>query len=185
MQILFLNPLETIILDLIAWVMFHLGIGYTTSKIPLERFDPDKNFFQTFPWEKNGKIYQELFHVRSWKNLIPQGSRLYPNTFSMQHLPATDPGYLQHWLRESIRAEFCHWMMIIPGFVFFLWNDTFMGWMMVFYAAFNNFFPIVLQRFNRPRVREFLEKVREKSSPIGIPYSPEDAGYTLAGLSIR
>ena len=180
MQILFLNPLGTFILDIIAWIMFHLGIGYTTSKIPVKRFDPDKLFYQTFPWEKEGKIYQELFHVRSWKNFIPQGSKLYRNTFSLQHLPTADPVYLGYWLRESIRAEFCHWMMILPSVFFFLWNDTIMSWIMVLYAVFNNFFPIVAQRFNRPRIRRFIEQAERRSYAVGYPFSLAETDYELS-----
>ncbi|NLG74176.1 MAG: glycosyl-4,4'-diaponeurosporenoate acyltransferase [Chloroflexi bacterium] len=160
MQIFFFSAVETLIIDVIVWICFHLGIGFWASQIPVEKFDPDHWFFQTFDWEKGGQIYQDLFRVRSWKRFIPQGSKLYPNTFSLQKLKSLDPEYLELWLRESIRAEFCHWMMILPGFLFFLWNSVEVGWLMVLYAVANNFFPIVAQRYNRPRIRRYLELAR-------------------------
>ncbi len=161
MQILFLDPLEAFVLDVIAWIMLHLGIGYCSSRIPVGRFDPNRRFYHSFAWEKNGGVYQDLFHVRAWKHYIPQGSRLYRDTFSLQNLTSLDPVYLECWLRESIRAEFCHWMMIFPSVFFFLWNSASMGWWMVAYALLNNFFPIVAQRFNRPRVRRYLVQARK------------------------
>ncbi len=163
MQILFFDSVETIIIDIVAWVMFHLSIGYLSSKIPLEWLDPDRRFFQTFSWEKEGKIYDQLFHVRSWKRFIPNGSALYRGAFSIKNLSVNDLAYLERWLVESVRAEVCHWLMIIPGYLFFLWNDVVGGWIMVLYAFLNNLVPIVMQRFNRPRMRKLLAQIKRRN----------------------
>ncbi len=64
--------------------------------------------------------------------------------------------YLESWLKESVRAEICHWAMIIPCFLFFLWNNFALGLGMVAYAFLNNMFPIIVQRYNRPRMRKLL-----------------------------
>ena len=155
---------DTILLDIAAWICFHLGIGYWCSQLPVSWFDPHKRMYQTRPWEKNGEIYQRLFHVRSWKDFIPNGSALYPNTFSIKELPAYDLAYLERWLVESCRAEFCHWVMIMPGFLFFLWNSVELGWWMVVYAFLNNIVVIVLQRFNRPRMRRLLSRMQREAA---------------------
>lgn len=178
MQIFFLDPLETFLLDLIAWLIFHLGIGYSSSKIPLRWLNPNHPFFQTFSWEKNGRIYQQLFRVRVWKRFIPNGSRLYRGAFSIKNLPTHDPAYLERWLKESVRAEICHWAMIVPGFLFFLWNTVTVGWLMVAYAFLNNLVPIVTQRFNRPRVRRFLAKAKQEAARAVRP-DPAQPGYEL------
>lgn len=181
-QNLYLNPLETIFLDIIIWVIIHLCLGYCSSKIPLNWLNTDNPFFQTFSWEKGGQIYQKLFHVRSWKRFIPNGSRLYRGAFSINNLPTNDTVYLERWLKESIRAEICHWMMIPPGFFFFLWNNVAVGWAMVAYAFLNNLIPIIMQRFNRPRIRMFLVKAkRDASQPTyqGTKHST----YDLAGAA--
>jgi glycosyl-4,4'-diaponeurosporenoate acyltransferase len=174
MQIVFFAPLQTFLLDVVAWIFFHLGIGFCSSKIPIGKFDPDQRFFQTFPWEKGGAIYQKLFRVRSWKKFIPQGSALYKNAFSLQHLTTKDPAYLERWLRESIRAEFCHWVMILPGFFFVMWNDVVGSWLVMAYALITNLVPIVLQRFNRPRMRRMLLQAREKVTAVTIPVSSQE-----------
>jgi glycosyl-4,4'-diaponeurosporenoate acyltransferase len=174
MQIVFFAPLQTFLVDVAAWIFFHLGIGFCSSKIPISKFDPNRRFFQTFPWEKGGSIYQKLFHVRSWKRFIPQGSALYKNAFSLQHLTTKDPAYLELWLRESIRAEFCHWVMILPGFFFVLWNDVVGSWLVMAYAVITNLVPIVLQRFNRPRMRRMLQQAKEKVTSVAIPVSAQE-----------
>ncbi len=178
MRILFLEPLQTLIFDVVAWVILHLGIGYGSTKIPLKWLNPDRRFFQAFAWEKNGRIYDQLFRVHSWKRFIPNGSALYRGAFSIKKLPIYDLAYLHRWLKESVRSEICHWIMILPGFFFFLWNDVVMGWVMVAYAFLNNLVPIIMQRYNRPRVRKLLAQLERKNLQKGefpVIYAPQQA----------
>lgn len=163
MQILFLSPLQTVIVDIGAWIVFHLSTGYLSSKIPLNWLNPNHWLFQTFKWEKEGLIYDRLFRVKSWKKYIPNGSAVYKGAFSIKNLKNFDVSYLKRWLKESVRAELCHWLMIIPGFLFFFWNNVAVGWLMVAYAFLNNLVPIVMQRFNRPRMRKLLNKMEDRS----------------------
>lgn len=167
MRIFFLDLVDTILIDILVWIAFHLSIGYLSSKIPLKWLNPDLRFFHSYAWEKDGKIYDRLFHVRSWKHLIPNGSALYRGAFSIKNLPTHELAYLQRWLKESVRSEICHWVMILPGFFFFLWNDVLLGWLMVVYAFLNNLVPIILQRFNRPRIRRLLAQL-EKKNALGL-----------------
>ena len=161
MRIIFLSDVATAVVDIIAWLCFHLGIGYWSSRIPLARFDPQKSLYLTHKWEQGGEIYQKIFHVKSWKKFIPSGAAVYPNTFKLKTLPTYKFEYLQTWLKESCRAEFCHLVMILPGFLFFLWNSVEVGWWMVAYAVANNLVPIVMQRYNRPRVRKMLAQLQK------------------------
>lgn len=179
MQIFYFDPIETIIVDVFAWLVFHLSIGYLSSKIPLNWLNPNQWLFQTFPWEKGGLIYEKLFHVRSWKRFIPSGSALYRGAFSIKHLPSSSLAYLERWLKESVRAEICHWVMIIPGFFFFLWNSINMSWVMVAYAFLNNLVPIIMQRFNRPRMRKLLERARQDAAHAFMP-GVSQPGYQLS-----
>jgi glycosyl-4,4'-diaponeurosporenoate acyltransferase len=179
MQIIFLNPFGTFLLDVIVWIVLHLGIGYSCSRFPIEHFKLESRFYEAFSWERDGKIYEDLFRVRSWKQRMPRGSSLYPNTFSMQKLTGKDPVYVRLWIQESIRAEFCHWMMIFPSFLFFLWNNPVGGWLMVTYAIFNNFFPIVAQRFNRPRFRRYLQQTVRDEETAAIPGAQVGPAYNI------
>ena len=166
MQLINLNITQMILADIAAWVFFHLGIGYSCSKIPLGWLNPGRPFFQTFEWEKDGRIYNQLFRVRSWKAIIPNGSALYKDGYSIRQLTATDQAHLERWLKETVRAEPCHWLMILPGFLFFLWNNVMLGWLMVAYAFLNNLPLIFVQRFNRPRVRKMLKIVEKRNQKI-------------------
>jgi glycosyl-4,4'-diaponeurosporenoate acyltransferase len=172
MRVIFLSAEGTFVLDLLAWLFFHLGIGYFCSQLPITRFDPNRPLYLTYPWEKNGKIYEKLLRVRLWKEKVPEGGKLYPNTFSLKRLASLDLDYLERWLRESCRAEFCHWLLMLPGLLFFLWNDVMVGWLMVGYAVLNNILPIAMQRFNRPRIRRMIRIVQRQTPNQTPAYQP-------------
>ncbi len=162
MRVIYLTAWPTILLDVFLWVGFHLSIGFTCARVSLKRLDPGKPLFQTFDWERGGRIYQKVFRVRSWKRLLPNGSGLYKEGYSIRRLSRTDFTTLQRWLKETVRSETCHWVMILPGFLFFFWNTPLVGWLMVAYAFLNNLPVIVVQRFNRPRLRRMLAIVERK-----------------------
>ncbi len=180
MQIIFLDTVGTVITDILAWIAFHLSIGYLSSKIPLNWLKPERWFFQTFAWEKGGVIYDKIFSVRSWKKIIPNGSALYKGAFSIKHLPTSDINYLHRWLKESVRSEICHWLMIIPGLFFFLWNSVSAGWINVLYAILNNLVPIILQRYNRPRMRKLLAQLERRQPQEDEPFTFHAAQQTFS-----
>lgn len=164
MRILTLSPEWTLVLDLAAWLFFHLGIGFTLSQIPVAWFHTESRLYRTHAWEKGGEVYDQWLRVKFWKRWIPRGSMLYPNTFSLQHIENYSVAYLERYLAETCRAEVCHWLMVFPGFLFFLWNSGQVGWLMVGYAVLNNLIPIALQRYNRPRVRRLLAAARQRDA---------------------
>ena len=170
MRIIFLSDIATGIMDVLAWIIFHLSIGYWSSRIPIDFFNPQHPFYLPRKWEQSGEIYQKIFHVRDWKKYIPSGAKVYAHTFKIKHLVSYDPGYVERWLKESCRAELCHWAMILPGFIFFLWNSVGVGWWMVIYAVANNMVPIIVQRYNRPRVRKLLTRLQRIAPRSGETY---------------
>ncbi len=169
-QILFLNPTQTILVDVLAWLIIHLTIGYCCSKISVDWLNTEQSCFQTFEWEKDGEIYEKFFHVRAWKCFIPNGSKLYHGAFSIKNLLTYELAYLERWLKESVRAEICHWLMILPGFFFFIWNSMALAWVNVAYAFLNNLVLIILQRYKRPRMCKLLAQIERKLIKKGIPY---------------
>lgn len=163
MRFIFLKRLQTFFLDVLAWLIFHLGIGFASSKIPLKWLNPNSRLFKTYAWEKEGRVYERIFRVRAWKHLIPNGSGLYRDGFSIRTLESSQLDYLKRWLKKTIRAEICHWLMIVPSVFFFLWNDVLVGWIMVAYAFLNNLPIIIIQRYNRPRIRKLIELSESKN----------------------
>jgi hypothetical protein len=59
-----------------------------------------------------------------------------------------------HWLTPF--PLFPLWWVWLCGWLFFLWNPPWAGWVMVVYATFANFPRIIAQRYNRIRLRRCL-----------------------------
>jgi glycosyl-4,4'-diaponeurosporenoate acyltransferase len=96
--------------------------------------------------------------VRKWKSRLPDAGRIFENAFTKERIRHTGQGYLRTWVRETCRAELCHWIAILPSLLFFLWNPIHLGVVMVIYAVMFNVVPIVVQRYNRPRLLAIIEK---------------------------
>jgi glycosyl-4,4'-diaponeurosporenoate acyltransferase len=79
--------------------------------------------------------------------------------FSMGRIRSGEAAHLQRWVAETCRAELCHWLAILPAFLFFLWNPVWLGVVMVLYAIAFNAVPIVAQRYNRPRLLALLGRL--------------------------
>lgn len=74
----------------------------------------------------------------------------------MRTLGAMTSSPIERWIHETCRSEWTHWIAIIPSVFFFLWNETWVGWVMVLYALMFNLPPIIGQRYNRKRPRKML-----------------------------
>ncbi len=147
-----LPVLPLILVNIAAWLVFHLGIAARATALPLRVFPPDSWIFRERRWEKKGKIYEALFAVRRWKGLLPEGADILGAGFKKGRLESRDPDYLNLYFRETCRSEVCHWAVWLCGWVFFLWNPPWAGWVMVVYATFANFPCIIAQRYNRARL---------------------------------
>ena len=168
MRVIYLPTFWTIIVDCIAWAIIQPGIAYLSIKLPPSVLDHRLWLFKTRAWEKEGKVYQELFHVKWWKSWLPTGGPLFPGGFPMKRLESRDPAYLRAWVLESCRAELCHWVAILPAFLFFLWNRPAVGVVMILYAIAFNAPLIIVQRHNRPRLLAILRK-RENLNAMSQP----------------
>ena len=140
-----------ILVNIAAWLVFHLGIAALATALPLKMFSPDGWVCRKRRIENNGRIYETLFAVRRWKGLLPEGADILGTGFKKGRLGSRAPDYLRRFYLETCRSEICHWWVWLCGWLFFLWNPPWAGWVMVVYATFANFPCIIAQRYNRGR----------------------------------
>lgn len=164
MRVVFLPMFWTIVLDCIMWTVIYFSIAFLCTRIPMEYLSRDRWLFRTRPWEQQGEIYHRLFGVRYWKKKLPSGGK-WLGGFNMRTIASYEVPYLERWIIETRRSELCHWMLIPPAVLFFLWNPPEVGWGMIVYAILFNFPMIIVQRHNRPRLQALLESVRSGAIP--------------------
>lgn len=147
-----------------AWFIIHMGIALLTVQIPDEWLAKRTNAFRPRDWEQSGEFWQKYFLIRSWKKFLPDGSLFIPSSYDQTHLQGTKEENLEKFILETIRAEFTHWLMIPPALLFFLWNPSWVAYIMILYALILNVPLIMTQRYNRPRLQRLMEiKIRRKN----------------------
>jgi len=149
-----------IFLDIFLWLVIHLGISYACSKIPIGKFDPQNRFYRPKSFEKGGKLYTRIFKIKKWKNIVPDGAKLFRGGFPKKNLEQCSQEYLRTFALETCRGELTHWLQILPSGIFFLWNIWWAGIIMVIYALCVNIPCILLQRYNRARLMRVTSSSR-------------------------
>jgi len=148
-----LQPWALVLVNIATWAVFHLGLAALATALPLRRFSPDSWICRARRWERGGKIYETWFAVRRWKDRLPEGANILGTGFKKGRLERRDPDYLRLYSHETCRSEICHWWVWLCGPLFFLWNPSWAGWVMIVYATFANMPCIISQRYNRARLR--------------------------------
>jgi glycosyl-4,4'-diaponeurosporenoate acyltransferase len=131
-------------------------MSYLCLKIPMSFFRRNWWWFETKNWEFRGRIYKNIFKVKKWRAIVPDGGGLFKGGFPKKNLERSDPQYLETFLYETKRAELTHWLTILPAPIFFLWNIWWAGIIMIAYALIANIPCIILQRYNRARLSNLV-----------------------------
>ncbi|MBN1298484.1 MAG: glycosyl-4,4'-diaponeurosporenoate acyltransferase [Actinobacteria bacterium] len=146
-----------IFLNILTWIIIHLGISYACTKIPLSSFNRNNWLYRIKKCERQGKLYLHFFKIKSWKNMIPDGAKLFRGGFPKKNLESCDSRYLNKFMLETCRGELTHWLQILPAGIFFLWNVWWSGLIMIAYALIANIPCILLQRYNRARLIRVID----------------------------
>jgi len=147
----------TIIIDIVAWFIIHMSVSYIMSRQPLASFKPDSWLYRQRNWEKNGRIYERLFRLKSWRKKLPDGAAVFKNGFEKKRLKETSQRYLLDFISETCRAELTHWIVLLFGFIFLIWNIWWVGIVMIIYATIVNMPCIITQRYNRIKLRRITK----------------------------
>jgi glycosyl-4,4'-diaponeurosporenoate acyltransferase len=146
----------TILIDVITWFIIHIGVSYIMTRQPSTSFSSDSSLYRKRSWERNGRFYEKLFRLKSWKRRLPDGAIIFKNGFRKKHLKETDKDYLEFFIRETCRAELTHWIVFLFGPLFLIWNLWWVGVVMILYSTISNTPCIITQRYNRIRLQRIV-----------------------------
>jgi len=148
-----------LILNIVLWPIFHLGISKITLKTPDIKFKKDGWLYRQRKYEANGAFYEKILKIRWWKKWIPDGATIFNEGFKKKNLQGTQKYYIQNFIEETRRAEYSHILQIFPCVTFFIFNEFSIATIMVIYALAFNLPLIWLQRYNRFRFQRLLKKL--------------------------
>jgi glycosyl-4,4'-diaponeurosporenoate acyltransferase len=155
------SPTWLLVINIAAWFVIQLTISALSVRMSESFILRFKLIFAVFYWERSGLIY-EKFHIRQWKDRVPEAGGLFRDGFSKRRLNGNHPVHYETFVLETKRGELSHWFQLLSGFLFFLWNPFFAGIVMVVYALLFNLPFIMIQRYNRMRLLRVVQKLKFK-----------------------
>jgi glycosyl-4,4'-diaponeurosporenoate acyltransferase len=154
----------TVLVDVVAWGVFHAATGYAAHRLSDERLTQDGWLLRARGFEDGGRCYRRL-RVDRWKDKVPEAGALFAGGVSKRELPARDVPGLQLFVRETRRAELAHWWALCCGPVFALWNPPLPAALLAGYGVVVNLPFIVIQRYNRFRTQALLSRLARRGAP--------------------
>lgn len=119
-------------------------------------FDPHAWLFRTRPWERGGKIYEQI-GIRHWKDRLPDMSRWIKRMHPKRLGAAPSAHAVRLLICETCRAEAVHLALCLSApLVWFFWRNATGVWLALLTVLGNLPF-ILIQRYNRPALLR-LEK---------------------------
>lgn len=158
MQIFYLSNRLTILLFVLMWFLFQAGAALICYRLDDRRLKRETWLTKSRSWEKDGTFYVKYLKVRLWKGYLPDGSAVAGNGYRKRHLKDYSADNLERFIMESRRAEYTHWLAMLPFWIFGLFADVIVIPIMLIYALIVNLPCIIAQRYNRPRIELLLNK---------------------------
>jgi glycosyl-4,4'-diaponeurosporenoate acyltransferase len=161
----FLRGLPGALLDaaliVVAGGLISFAIG---QSLPRKWFDFDAFPYRDFRWERKGKIYDRV-RVHQWKDWMPDMSRFVPFMVKKKAALARTPETMARLIRETCVAEVVHWglIVLVSPAVAAAAGGALGAALGMAYGAGNLLF-VIIQRYNRPRLREILRRMEARAA---------------------
>ena len=69
-----------------------MSVSFLMTRKPLTSFNTENWLYRQHSWEKNGKIYERYFRLKSWKKKLPDGAAVFKNGFQKKILSVHKDG---------------------------------------------------------------------------------------------
>lgn len=148
----------TVGLNVIAWLAIQLGLAWALTQLGAERFDTGNFFARPKSWERDGRFYEQLLAIKSWKDQLPDAAGWFRGGFPKATLRAVAPEFLARFLRETWRGELVHWLALLAVPLFCVWNPWWAVLVNALYAVAANAPCILVQRYNRARLLRLIAR---------------------------
>lgn len=157
----------TIFTDYFSFLTF---CGVTTGFLLLlfrfifsRKFNPNWKIFTIPKYEI--KFYEKI-KVKKWHNIIPDLGGLVGFKKNLNEKPVKNAEFYYRFLYENVNAEALHGFSIIFSPIFFVFlNPAFystIGICCLLIVVIGNLMPVIIQRYNRPRLQRLYNKLAEK-----------------------
>ena len=165
-----------VVLDVVAWGVFHATTGYLAHRLGPDRLARDGWVLRRRGFE-DARWYRRWLRIHRWKDRLPEAGDLFAGGVSKRELASPDDDGLEAFVRETRRAELGHWWAMACSPLFVLWNPPLASVLLVTYGVLVNLPFIVIQRYNRLRIEELLTRRRARPAGHAEPGTPGREGH--------
>lgn len=153
-----------------AWAVVGIAVLGILSHIigeslPRRWFDPERFPWREYRWERSGKYY-EKWKIRRWKEKMPDKSRWTDTGYSKTMHSRGNEEDVRRLLQETCVAECIHWGLLFASPLVLLFVQGWGALFVVAVYALSNFPFIMIQRYNRPRLRLLLRRSQRKECAV-------------------
>lgn len=148
----------TVLVDIVAWGLFHGATGLLAHRLGEHRLHADGWLLRQRGFEDGGRWYRRVWHIQRWKDRLPEAGALFAGGVSKRQLPSADTQGLHRFVRETRRAELTHWWAMACGPLFILWNPPYAAAILIAYGIGINLPFIAIQRYNRFRIQDLIAR---------------------------
>lgn len=135
---------------------FGLVVGFIFALIPRSALERLEVFFKLRNFEQNGTFYTKYFKINLWKDKLPQFSEITKFGFNKSSLSPISSEYLNLFKLETIRAELTHLILILASPIYLIVESKIILPLTVIGNIIGNIPFIMIQRFNRARIKRLL-----------------------------
>lgn len=153
------SSFQIIIINILFIIIWNIIIFIFSININKKKLNPNRYIFKEKTWEKSGKFYTKILHIKKWKDSLPQ--HIGKNGFSKRHLTNISHlsiDYIQQFILETCRAEWNHLMCCLFIFISFLINSLNYALIFSLVSIITNIPFIFIQRYNRIRLNKLLKR---------------------------
>jgi len=150
----------------VAYMGFLGVVSYPVGRLISWRDpDPDNFWFKQRKWELEGKIYEKL-HIKSWQARIPDVSKVLGRWMPQKKLNVGfNAETVRTMIRETCTAEMVHNLLNVAGLrLLSIWDGVGGVVMYLIYFILGNLPFILVQRYNRPRLKNLLNHLELKEA---------------------
>ena len=143
-----------------------VGIGllahFIGEALPRRWFHYDRRPYLPWEGEKQGRFYDQKFHISRWKDLTLDKSQAVKSSVTKSIGTDTTTAHLESLLAETCVAETVHGALLILSPVMFWTMDLPLSIPGFVIYAVANLVSLVIQRYNRPRLVTLLRLERKR-----------------------
>ncbi|MBR7799326.1 hypothetical protein [Undibacterium fentianense] len=147
-----------------AWGLNFLLMFWISIYVETQTKELNAPYYNAQDWERNGRIYEnfgihlfrQLLVIIGWEKLNKKSNPVEKNAQA-----------LAHNLLRTKKAELGHliiFLLVLGVSIVVAWNHGLRAalWLMIFNIVLN-FYPVILQRYNRPRIERALRLIERNN----------------------